>query len=41
VPKAKERRQLLDIARQLARADGRPDEHEKDMFEAVTEALAL
>jgi pimeloyl-ACP methyl ester carboxylesterase/tellurite resistance protein len=41
VPKAEERRQLLDIARKLARADGRPDEHEKDMFGAVTEALAL
>jgi len=41
VPAAKDRRQLLEIARKLARADGRPDEYEEGMLEAIAEALAL
>ncbi len=41
VPAAKERRQLLDIARKLARSDGRPDVHEKGMLDAIVQALSL
>jgi pimeloyl-ACP methyl ester carboxylesterase/tellurite resistance protein len=41
VPAAKDRGQLLEIARKLARADGRPDEHKKGMLDAIAEALAL